>query len=81
MTAIIVTTQALAEAETVAGAQWSVPLSATGADPATHMGCNWAAAPQDILDALAPIEGVSMGDNFWDLCATLGLSRIMAEDV
>ena len=76
MTAIIATQASLLAAEAVAGAQWTVPLSATGAEPATHMGCNWVNAPQDILDALTPIEGVSIGDNFWALCATLGVQII-----
>ncbi len=81
MTAIIATQAALPAAEAVAGQAWSVPLSAMGAEPATHMGCNWVNAPHDILDDLAPIDGVSMGDNFWDLCAMLGLSRIMSGEV
>ncbi len=81
MTAIIVTTQALAEAEAVAGAQWTVRLSPTGAEPSTHIGCNWVAAPQGILDALASIEGIAMGDDFLTLCDELGLSRIIPDEV
>ncbi|MDD8022672.1 MAG: hypothetical protein PHX82_06140 [Paracoccaceae bacterium] len=76
MTAIIVTTQALTAAEAVAGAQWTVRLSPMGAEPATHIGCNWVAAPPDILDALARIEGGSIGSEFTALCAELGLQVV-----
>ena len=81
MTAIIVTQAALPAAEAVAGMQWSVPLSASGGEPATHMGCNWVNAPQGVLDALAQIDGVSMGEDFLALCASLGLSLIVSGEV
>lgn len=79
MTAIIVTLEALSEAESLAGAQWGIALSPTGAAPATHRGCNWVGCPQALRTALAALEGVSLGEDWTALCADAGLARIAPE--
>lgn len=76
MTAIIVTAEALPDAEAIAGEQLTVQLSDTGLDPVTHMGCNWIGCPPEIEAALEEIDGVLMADDFWRLCSDLGLSVI-----
>lgn len=81
MTAFIVKTETLAAAQAAAGDQFTVPLSADGQEPATHIGCNWVGCPAEIETTLAQIEGVSMGIDFWALCADLGLSLISSGEV
>ncbi|MFD2173331.1 hypothetical protein [Rhodobacter lacus] len=74
MTAIIVRLGALAQAEAVAGAQWSVPLGSGGI--VTHMGCNWVGCPGEITSALEQVDGVRTGEDFFGLCEDLGVAPI-----
>lgn len=76
MTAIIVTAEALPDAEAIAGEQWTVPLSGAGDGPVTHMGCNWIGCPPEIEAALEHVNGAVMGLDFWGLYSDLGLSVI-----
>lgn len=74
MTAIIVDVGMVAEAEARAGTQFSVALGRDG--EVTHLGCNWADCPKAALEALAQIEGVTVGEDFWALCGLMGIGRI-----
>jgi len=76
MTAFIVEADALGLAQAIAGAEFTVPLSADGIEPATHWGCNWAGCPAEMASALAQIGGLSRAEDWHALCQTMALAII-----
>jgi len=80
MTAIIVTTEALPEAIAISGDQFTVPLSSDGAEPASHMGCNWVGCPTDVQTALAALAGATLADSWAEALAAAQVTRVVPQD-
>lgn len=80
MTAIIVTNKSLPQAIAISGDQFTVPLSADGAEPTSHMGCNWQDCPKEVQAALAALSGVTLADSWAEAIAAAQVTRVVPQD-
>ncbi|TNE67225.1 MAG: hypothetical protein EP336_08325 [Rhodobacteraceae bacterium] len=78
MTAILVTQTALSETEAAVGLQFNVRLSANGQEPASHLGCNWAGCPTEVVETLMVLEGVVIAEHWQELLTAEAVAVIAA---
>lgn len=75
-TSIIVRLSSLDAAVSIAGDQFTVPLSSDGFEPATHKGCNWLNCPSEISVPLSGVEGVTLSQTWPEALQGSGLKVI-----
>lgn len=80
MTAYIATQSAIDNLNENLADQFTVRLSSDGAEPQTHWGMNWRDIPDEAAQALAVVEDITSGADFWALAESMTLKPVEADE-